>query len=236
MAPPPEIERLAERYSLPAGAAASLASLAAALAREADPPTTIREPADVIDRHLADSLEGLRIPALAGADTIADLGSGAGFPGLPLAIALPGSRVDLVESQRRKCATIERLAAAAGASNARAVPARAEEWARAEGGGAYATVTARAVASLAVLVEYAAPLLRHGGVLVAWKGRPDPAEEEAAAAAAALVGMAPQATTTASPFPGAARSLYVYSKVKDTPGFVPRRAGMASKRPLIRHR
>ena len=101
------------------------------------------------------------------------MGSGAGFPGLALAVALPGARVDLIEAARRKCEVIERLAAAAGVANARAVPLRAEEWGAGEGRGAYDAVTARAVDSLAVLVEYAAPLLREGGVLVAWKGARD---------------------------------------------------------------
>ena len=103
------------------------------------------------------------------------MGAGAGFPGLVLAVALPRTRVDLIESVGRKAAVIDRLIQAAKVDNARSVVARAEEWARlpvALGGGreAYDAVTARAVAALPVLVEYAAPLLRASGVLVAWKG------------------------------------------------------------------
>ena len=91
--------------------------------------------------------------------------------------------MDLIEATGRKAAVIARLAQAARLDNARAVTARAEEWAATPaalggGGEAYDAVTARAVAALAVLVEYAAPLLRTGGVLVAWKGARD-AEEEA---------------------------------------------------------
>ena len=91
-------------------------------------------------------------------------------------------QVDLIESAGRKTAVASRLAQAAELTNARAVTARAEEWAKLPaplGGGreAYDVVTARAVAPLAVLVEYAAPLLRTGGVLVAWKGARDAAEE-----------------------------------------------------------
>ena len=90
-------------------------------------------------------------------------------------MALPSTEVDLIESAGRKTAVAARLAQAADVANARPVTARAEEWAGLPpglGGGreAYDVVTARAVAPLAVLVEYAAPLLRAGGVLVAWKG------------------------------------------------------------------
>ena len=110
-----------------------------------------------------------RAGALAQCPRIADLGSGAGFPGLPLAIALPDSRVDLVESARRKCAVIDRLAAAAGVENARSLPLRVEELAAGDGRSAYDAVTARALAPLPVLVEYAAPLLRQA--VPWWLGR-----------------------------------------------------------------
>jgi len=204
-----------------------------ALAEEPDPPTTMRAPKDALDAHLADSLSGLEIPEVRRATTIADIGSGAGFPGLALAIALPAARVDLIESVARKCAVIERLATAAGAGRARAVPLRAEEWAASEGREAYDTVTARAVAPLAVLCEYAAPLLRPGGVLVAWKGRRDAEEDDAGVRAAAVLGMELGPVVAVEPFPGAhSRHLHVVVKSAPTPERFPRRPGMASKRPL----
>jgi len=164
---------------------------------------------------------------------VADIGSGAGFPGLALAVALPEAQVDLVESGRRKAGVIARLAAAAGAENARSVPARAEEWAAGDGAGAYDVVTARAVASLAVLAEYAAPLLRDGGSLVAWKGARDEAEELAGAAAALELGLEPHEPLRVEPFPAARnRHLHVFRKVAPTPARFPRRTGMARKRPL----
>lgn len=204
-----------------------------ALADEPDPPTTMRVPKDALDVHLADSLSGLEIPEIRRATSIADIGSGAGFPGLALAIALPAARVDLIESAARKCAVIERLATAAGAGRARAVPVRAEQWAASEGREAYDTVTARAVAPLAVLCEYAAPLLRLGGVLVAWKGRRDAEEDEAAARAAPELGMELGRVMAVEPFPAAhSRHLHVVVKSAPTPERFPRRPGMASKRPL----
>lgn len=182
---------------------------------------------------MADSLSGLAVPGIREAAAIADLGSGAGFPGLALAIALPRARVDLVEATARKCEVIERLASAAGLRNARALPTRSETWARGEGHEAYDVVVARAVASLAVLVEYAAPLLRRGGALVAWKGARDEMEERAGRQAAEIVGLRADDVLAVQPFAAArARHLHVYAKGEATPARFPRRPGVATKRPL----
>lgn len=162
------------------------------------------------------------------------MGAGAGFPGLPLAVALPHVQIDLIEATARKSEVIERLARAAGTTNARAVPQRAEEWARGEGWEAYDAVTTRAVAPLAVLLEYAAPLLRQGGVLVAWKGGRDRAEEDAGHAAAERLSMSRTDVLHTVPFEAAeSRHLHVYTKAGPTPEGIPRRPGMARKRPLI---
>ena len=196
------------------------------------------EPAAALDAHVADSLSGLEVDQLARARRIADVGAGAGFPGLALAIALPQAQVDLIESAGRKTAVVGRLAQAAKIDNARAVTARAEEWAATPaalggGAGAYDAVTARAVAALPVLVEYAAPLLRADGVLVAWKGARARDEEEAGARAAASVGLEPVEVRHVVPFEGARdRHLHVFRKVSPTPERFPRRPGMAEKRPL----
>jgi 16S rRNA (guanine527-N7)-methyltransferase len=209
-----------------------------ALAAEPDPPTTASEPGQAREVHVADSLSGLEVPDLAGARRIADVGAGAGFPGLVLAVALPATKVDLIESAGRKAAVIDRLIQAARVENARSVVTRAEDWARLPvslGGGreAYDAVTARAVASLPVLVEYAAPLLGASGVLVAWKGRVGADELRLGRGAADEIGMALEDVLSVEPFPGArSRSLYVFRKVAPTPERFPRRPGMAVKRPL----
>lgn len=187
---------------------------------------------------MADSLSGLEISELVSARRIADMGAGAGFPGLVLALALPRAEVDLIESSGRKTAVMDRLIQAAELGNARSVTARVEDFARvppALGGGreAYDAVTARAVGSLALLVEYAAPLLRDGGVLVAWKGARAPAEEGAGAAAAEQVGMAVKEVVSVQPYPASEnRHLHVFRKLAPTPERFPRRPGMAVKRPL----
>jgi 16S rRNA (guanine527-N7)-methyltransferase len=212
--------------------------LLAALAAEPDPHTTVSDPEAALEVHVADSLSGLEVPALASARRLADIGAGAGFPGLVLAIAIPRAQVDLIESAGRKTAVIDRLIQAAQLGNARSITARVEDYARqpaAVGGGreAYDAVTARAVGPLALLVEYAAPLLRKDGVLVAWKGARDASEERAGAAAAEKVGMAVKEVVPVQPYPTSEnRHLHVFRKIAPTPERFPRRAGMAAKRPL----
>jgi 16S rRNA (guanine527-N7)-methyltransferase len=216
----------------------TFAPLLAALAAEPDPHTTVSDPEAAMEVHVADSLSGLEVPELSSARRIADIGAGAGFPGLVLAIALPRAQVDLVESVGRKTAVVDRLIQATELSNARSITARAEDYARVPaglGGGreAYDAVTARAVAPLAVLVEYAAPLLRPDGVLVAWKGARDAVEEGAGTAAAEKVGMAVKEVVPVQPYRASEnRHLHVYRKIAPTPPGFPRRAGMARKRPL----
>jgi 16S rRNA (guanine527-N7)-methyltransferase len=213
----------------------AICQLLEALAAEPDPPTTVREPRQALDVHVADSLAGLDLPEIREeARNIADIGAGAGFPGLVLAAALPHARVDLIEATRRKCEVIDRLAAAAGIeARARAIPARAEEWAAREGNSAYDVVTARALAPLAVICEYAAPLLRLNGTLVAWKGAVDPDERTRGDSAAAKLGLKRTQTVATKPYSGSRNHyLYVYSKLSPTPENYPRRPGMAAKKPL----
>lgn len=222
---------LAARHGLSREQADQLKSILTALVADELAPTTVREPVHAIDVHLADSLVALELEAVREAGLIADIGAGAGFPGLPLAVALPGARIRLVESQARKCGFIERVAADSGIANVEVVCARAEQWP--DGLRANDLVVARAVASQPVVLEYAAPLLRLGGVLVDWRGRRDPEKERAAAAAAAQLGLRAESIRRVEPYEGVRdHHLHVYLKVEETPERFPRRAGMAIKRPL----
>jgi 16S rRNA (guanine527-N7)-methyltransferase len=118
-----------------------------------------------------------------------------------------------------------------GLENVETVAARAEEWD--DGLVRCDVVTARALAPLNVLVEYAAPLLVAGGALVAWKGRRDAAEEADGDVAAAATGLGPASVRPVRPWEDAENlHLHVYLKVGTTPNRYPRRAGMANKRPL----
>ena len=182
--------------------------------------------------HVVDSLTGLEVPELGEAARIADIGSGAGFPGLALAVALPQAQVDLIESIGRKCDFMRRAIEASGISNARVINARSEELAAGEGREAYEAVTARAVGRLSTLAELAAPLLKDGGVLVAWKGRRDADEEQQLGRAADRLAMAPGRIFAVGPRAGSEhRHLHVVRKLGATPADLPRRPGMAKKRP-----
>lgn len=233
------MKRLAElcaRLGLPADAERKLRLLLELLATDPEAPTSVTDPGEALDVHIADSLSVLPLlgdrPAPA---AIVDIGSGAGFPGLPLAVALEGATVDLLESTGRKCRFIERAVERLEQPNASAVCTRAEDWARAEGAGRYGLAAARAVAPLATLIEYASPLLREGGRLIAWKGARDPAEERRGEGAAAALAMTPVAIERVTPFAEARhRHLHVFEKHGPTPAGIPRRSGMAQKRPFGR--
>src|SRR6478672_9257230 len=186
--------------------------------------------------HVADSLTGLEFKQLREASRIADIGSGAGFPGLVLAVALPDSQVDLIESVGRKCAFIQRAIDAGGITNARVINARSEELAAGEGREAYAAVTARAVGRLSTLAELASPLLEDGGALVAWKGKRDAEEEAQLESATEALAMRPAEIRHVGPFAGSEhRHLHLIRKSGPTPADLPRRPGMAKKRPRGDH-
>jgi 16S rRNA (guanine527-N7)-methyltransferase len=185
------------------------------------------------DVHIADSLSGLELEPIRRARRIADLGSGAGLPGLVLAAALPEARVDLIESLERKCAFLRDAIQRLGLGNAAVVCERSEDWASAGGREAYDAVTARAVGSLATLAELASPLLREGGFLVAWKGARSAEEESEAARAADPLAMEPFEIRSVQPYPGSRdRHIHLLRKNGPTPNGLPRRPGMAAKRPF----
>jgi 16S rRNA (guanine527-N7)-methyltransferase len=202
------------------------------LAADPTASTTVSEPARAVEVHVADALDGLDLDVVRHARQVADLGAGAGFPGLVLAVCLPDAQVSLVEAGGRKCEFMGRLIEGAAIANALPVHARAEAWPA--GVGVQDLVTARALAPLNVLVEYAAPLLADGGHLVAWKGNRDAQEDADGAAAAEATGMALVQVHRPAPRPGAdQRHLHVFQKVAPTPARYPRREGMARKRPIV---
>lgn len=215
-----------------AAGSAAAERLLAVLAADPEAPSSVTDLARAREVHLADSLSGLVVGELKSAGRIADIGAGAGFPGLPLAIALPDAEVDLVESIARKCAFMDRAIDAAQIKNARTIPLRSEELAAGPGREAYDVVTARAVGRLSTLAELASPLLRDGGVLIAWKGKRDPDEEAELARAAESLVMAPEEILPVGPYAGSLhRHLHTIRKSGPTPAGLPRRPGMAKKRP-----
>jgi 16S rRNA (guanine527-N7)-methyltransferase len=182
--------------------------------------------------HVVDSLTGLEVPELREATRIADVGAGAGFPGLALAVAMPEAQIDLIESVGRKCEFMRRAAEVAGIDNATVLNTRSEDLAAAEGREAYDAVTVRAVGRLSTLAELASPLLKPNGVLIAWKGKRDEDEERQLGGAANELAMSPEQIINVGNRAGSQhRHLHVIRKTGPTPSDLPRRPGMAKKRP-----
>lgn len=229
----PSLDGFVARYGLGASQAELLTRFGTILVEDDHAPTTVREPSAVRDDHLADALVALELPVIRSAAAIADLGAGAGVPGIPLAIALPDAHVILLEGNGRKCDFMHGVAGELGLENVEVVHGRAETWA--QGVGRMDVVTARALAPLDVVAEYAAPLLRLGGALVAWRGQRDRDAEAEAARAAAILGLRPEEPVRVEPYSGATnRHLHVLVKTDRTPARFPRRDGVARKRPLGR--
>jgi len=217
-------------------ARAAMRTILDLLAEDRAAPSAVRDPERAWRVHVADSLTGLEVETLRVARRIADLGAGAGFPGLPLAVALPDGHVDLIESTGRKCEFIRQAIERAGIGNAQVVCQRSESWAAAPppagGREGYDAVTARAVGRLSTLAELASPLLIEGGALVAWKGRRDADEERELQRASARLAMEPGEIRWVGPYAGSRhRHLHVMHKTGPTPDDLPRRPGMAKKRP-----
>ncbi|HEU4600228.1 MAG TPA: 16S rRNA (guanine(527)-N(7))-methyltransferase RsmG [Solirubrobacterales bacterium] len=182
--------------------------------------------------HVVDSLTGLELPELRAAKRIADIGAGAGFPGLVLAVALPAAQVDLIESVGRKCEFMRRAAEEAGIGNATVLNTRSEDWAAGEGREAYDVVTARAVGRLSTLAELASPLLKPNGVLIAWKGKRDEDEETQLTNASESLAMRPEQILDVGNRAGSQhRHLHLIRKSAPTPSNLPRNPGIAKKRP-----
>jgi 16S rRNA (guanine527-N7)-methyltransferase len=140
--------------------------------------TAIRDPREMVAKHLLDSLamHGATTPLAAAGGRLADLGTGAGFPGIPLAIAQPGLQVALVESNGKKARFLREAIRSLGLGNAKAVESRIEAY---DAPAAFDAITARALATLPLILELGGHLLKPGGVLLAMKGVV-PADEIAA--------------------------------------------------------
>ncbi len=163
-----------------------------------------------------------------------DVGAGAGFPGLPLKIVCPGLRLTLLEATGKKVGFLEHIVSRLGLVGVEVIKGRAEELGRdAAHRERYDLALARAVAELPVLVEYALPFCRLGGLFVAQKGAEGDAEAKAAEGAIATLGGALRRIVHLElPHLAEARSLVVIEKIAPTPEKYPRRPGIPSKRPL----
>lgn len=199
--------------------------------------TAITEKEQIAEKHFLDAwqfipaLQNMGLTNTAGKKLV-DIGSGAGFPAIPLAIFLPDLSVTLLESMEKRCNFLREVAKKLGLDNITVVCSRAEAWGRKEGRDAYHIVTARAVARLAVLCEYALPLLDIGGIFCAFKGAK--AEEELTEAQNALfiLGGAVKNKYDYTLLEPGKRCITVIEKISSTPEKYPRRIGIPEKKPL----
>jgi len=195
--------------------------------------TAISDPQEVALKHFADSLS--LVPYIGGVQSAVDVGTGAGFPGLPLKIAVPELEITLLDAVNKRVGFLNAVIEALELTGIRAVHIRAEDAARtAEHREAYDLAVSRAVAALPVLAEYALPLVRPGGKFIAMKG-PDVREEERSAQAAvlALGGGNSSVISVEIPRAGIVRSLIIISKLSHTAPRFPRKASQIAKRPIV---
>ena len=196
--------------------------------------TAITEPRDVAVKHMVDSLTACDAALFSGAPTVIDVGTGAGFPGIPLKIFDPSIRLTLMDSLAKRLAFLEAVVEDLGLTGVTCVHARAEDAAhepqRRE---RYDIAVSRAVARLPVLLEYTLPFVKKGGHLIALKGRT--AEEEATNAKRALKLLGGRLETIRPvTLPGLSdkRAVLTITKIAPTPKAYPRKAGTPAKKPL----
>lgn len=198
--------------------------------------TTVTELSEVITRHFLDSIAlGQIMPEIREQElSLLDLGTGAGFPGLPLKIVFPNLSVTLMDSLNKRIHFLERVTEELGLQEIRCVHGRAEESARQEiYRQKFDLCVSRAVANLSVLCEYCLPFVRVGGSLIAYKSAE--IEGEAAQAEHAIKLLGGRLKTIQKleiPDTGITRSFVWIEKVKNTPKTYPRKAGTAKKSPL----
>ena len=196
--------------------------------------TAIDDPAGIQIRHFLDSLSCATVIGDLSGRRIVDVGTGAGFPGLPLKILYPDLRLTLVESVTKKTRFLEAVVQALDLEDVQILDRRAETLGRQpEHRAQYDWAVGRAVAALRVLVEYLLPFCKVGGHVLAQKGESARAEAgEAASAIAMLGGGSPAFHPVHLPEREETHYLVVIPKVAETPAAYPRRPGRPAKRPL----
>ena len=196
--------------------------------------TNITDPAEFRIKHNADSLMCVDFPEFLDAETVIDVGTGGGFPGIPLAVYAPEKQFTLLDSLNKRLKIIDELAGELGIKNITLVHGRAEDAARAkEHREKYDFCVSRAVSNLATLSEYCLPFIKVGGYLLAYKG-PGAEEEvkEAAKALKILGGSLVDIRETSMEEYGLDHRILVIKKVRNTPKAYPRKAGTPLKEPL----
>jgi len=194
--------------------------------------TRITEYEDVVQKHFIDSLMISRDVDFSEPLRVLDLGSGAGFPGIPLKIVFPQIRITMLDSVGKKMTFVNEVISSLHLQNAEAVHARAEELAhRKDCREQYDLCVSRAVANLSSLSEYCLPFVKTGGIFAAYKSDQSTEEIKAADNAIRILGGKIIKTDTFSLF-DSGRTIILIRKIKKTPGKYPRKAGTPVKEPL----
>lgn len=189
--------------------------------------TAITEPEEVKVKHFLDSCSAAEL--LPGGASVLDIGSGAGFPGLPLKIVRPDLTVTLLDSVNKKVAFVSDVIAELKLSGVTAVHARIEDFPHK---GEYDAVVSRAVAELSTLAEYALPFVKIGGAFIAYKSEKAESEAEAAASAITLLGGRIREIREAFVATGLTRKLIIIDKIAPTPPKYPRGKNLPRLKPL----
>ncbi|MDD4389410.1 MAG: 16S rRNA (guanine(527)-N(7))-methyltransferase RsmG [Eubacteriales bacterium] len=199
--------------------------------------TAITDPDEFITKHFVDSIICVEMKQVRDAVNVIDIGTGGGFPGIPLAIIFPEKKFVLVDSVKKRLNIIEELCAEVGIKNATVIHARAEDLAnKKECRAQYDLCVSRAVANLATLSEYCLPFVRKGGFFLAYKGTGAEAELMEAENAISLLGGKLESIYEPPeeilPYFSLSHKILFIKKIKDTPSKYPRKAGVPSKEPL----
>ena len=196
--------------------------------------TAIRDRGEFMKKNIEDSLAIMKLPEFSAAERILDLGTGGGFPGLPLAIACPEKQFFLLDSVAKKLKVVAAAADELGLENVDVLNMRAEDLAKWPAyRESFDLVVSRAVANMSTLSEYCLPFVKKGGYFVAYKTREASAEIEAAAEAVRILGGGPVRTEDG----GSGDDGHIFAVVEKTgitPGKYPRKAGLPSRQPLFR--
>ena len=196
--------------------------------------TAITEFPDVVKKHFLDCVYPFILGKIGREQTLIDVGTGAGFPGIPLKIMFPGLKITLIDSLSKRVRFLEEVIRELELKDIRAIHGRAEDLAREKDfRERFDLATARAVAPLPVLAEYCLPFVRREGRFLAYKSEKVREELDGAANALKILGAGEKDSLYyALPGTDAGRSLLVFQKTRSTPAIYPRKAGTVNKKPL----